>query len=176
MTVPRGSRTPHRPVAAADAWRPRRPEATVLYRTVAGHLADFLAAAEPADGRPGLPGFVRREFRAYLECGILARGFLRVRCGACREDVLVAFSCKGRGICPSCGGRRMADAAAHLVDRVLPPVAVRQWVLTLPFRLRFVLAFDRELCRAVRAVFLDTLLGALRRRARAQGVADGRGG
>jgi hypothetical protein len=70
----------------------------------------------------------------------------------------------------------MADAAAHLVDRVLPAVPVRQWVLTLPFRLRFVLAFDRELCRAVRAVFLDTVLGALRRRARRQGVRDGRGG
>lgn len=51
---------PAPPRPAADAWRPRRPEATVLYRTVSGHLADFLAAAEPADGRPGLPGFVRR--------------------------------------------------------------------------------------------------------------------
>ncbi|MBN1669736.1 MAG: transposase zinc-binding domain-containing protein [Kiritimatiellae bacterium] len=35
-------------------------------------------------------------------------------------------SCKGRGFCPSCGGRRMADTAAHLVERVLPHVAVRQ--------------------------------------------------
>ena len=42
-----------------------------------------------------------------------------------------------RGFCPSCGGRRMADTAAHLVDRVLPRVPVRQWVLTLPFCLRF---------------------------------------
>ena len=31
----------------------------------------------------------------------------------------------------------MADTAAHLVDRVLPLAPVRQWVLTLPFRLRF---------------------------------------
>jgi len=29
------------------------------------------------------------------------------------------------------GGRRMADTAAHLVDRVLPEVPVRQWVLLL---------------------------------------------
>jgi hypothetical protein len=27
----------------------------------------------------------------------------------------------------------MADRAAHLVDRVLPKVPVRQWVVSLPF-------------------------------------------
>ena len=32
----------------------------------------------------------------------------------------VAFSCKRRGLCPSCGARRMADTAAHLVEHVLP--------------------------------------------------------
>jgi hypothetical protein len=55
-------------------------------------------------------------------------------------------------------------------------VPVRQWVLTLPFDLRFAVAFDRALCRAVRAAFMDGVLGALRRRARRQGVADGRSG
>jgi hypothetical protein len=34
----------------------------------------------------------------------------------------------------------MADRAAHLVDRVFPPVPERQWVLTLPHRLRYRLA------------------------------------
>ena len=77
--------------------------------------------------------------------GIPAHGFLRVRCPACREERLVPFSCKGGGFCPSCGGRRMADTAAWLVDRVLPEVSVRQWVLTLPFALRYRLAFDAEL-------------------------------
>ena len=42
-----------------------------------------------------------------------------------------------RGFCPSCGGRRMADTAAHLVDRVLPEVPMRQWVLTLTYPLRY---------------------------------------
>jgi len=45
----------------------------------------------------------------------------------------------------SCGGRRMADTAAHLVDRVLPEVPVRQWVLSLPFALRYRLAYDAHL-------------------------------
>jgi hypothetical protein len=42
--------------------------------------------------------FVEREIRAYLDCGILANGFLRVHCDDCGCDHLVAFSCKGRGL------------------------------------------------------------------------------
>jgi hypothetical protein len=49
-------------------------------------------------------------------------------------------SCKGRAVCPSCGGRRMAGRAAHLVDHVLPAVPVRQWTLSLPYRIRYLLA------------------------------------
>jgi hypothetical protein len=71
-----------------------------------------------------VPRFVERELRGYLACWILAHGFVRVRCEACGHDRLVAFSCKGRGFCPSGGGRRMADTATHLVDRVLPEVPV----------------------------------------------------
>jgi hypothetical protein len=48
----------------------------------------------------------------------------------------VAFSCKGRGVCPSCNGRHMAQNAAHLADHVIPPVPVRQWVISVPKRLR----------------------------------------
>jgi len=40
------------------------------------------------------------------------------------------------------------EQAAHLVDHVLPPVPVRQWVL-LPYRLRYLLAWNHGLCRAV---------------------------
>ena len=84
-----------------------------------------LKAAAGAD----LPQFVKDEFDAFLECGVLAHGFLRLRCGDCGHDKLVAFSCKRRGFCPSCGARRMAQTAAHLVDHVIPHVPVRQWVL-----------------------------------------------
>jgi len=35
-----------------------------------------------------------------------------------RPRFLVAFSCKGRGVCPSCNTRRMAETAAHLVEQV----------------------------------------------------------
>ena len=60
-------------------------------------------------------------------------GFPRVRCGECGHDKLLAFSCKRRGFCPSCGARRMSLTAAHLVDRVIPHVPVRlRAPLTLP--------------------------------------------
>ena len=109
----------------------RRPEETTLYRLVQDHLGTFLAEVE-AGGVASLPQFVKNEFDAFLECGILAHGFLRVRCAECGHEKLVAFSCKRRGICPSCGARRMAETAAWLVDRVIPKVPVRQWVLSFP--------------------------------------------
>src|SRR5262249_49096892 len=63
----------------------------------------------------GLPAYVEREFYDYLQCGILAHGFLRLGCDTCKKELLVPFSCKRRGFCPSCAGRRMAQMAAHLV-------------------------------------------------------------
>jgi len=87
-----------------------------------------------------LPAYVERELRAYLECGVPAYGFLRVRCEDCGESRIVAFPCKARGFCPSCTGRRRADSAAHLTDEALPRVPVRQWVLSLPFEVRYRLA------------------------------------
>jgi len=70
----------------------------------------------------------------------------------------------------------MAERAAHLVDHVFPRVPVRQWVLSLPHRLRYRLAWDHTLCRAVVGRTMRAILGFLRRRAREAGVKDGRGG
>jgi hypothetical protein len=96
------------------------------------------------------------EEAGFERCGFLAGGFARFHCGECGLDRLVAFSCKGRALCPSCGGRRMAEPAAHLVDHVIPDVPVRQWVLSLPYRLRYRLAWDHDRCRRA-AVFLGAV-------------------
>jgi hypothetical protein len=48
------------------------------------------------------------------------------RCDACAAERLVAFSCKGRRVCPSCDARRMVEVAAHLTNHVLPPLPVHQ--------------------------------------------------
>jgi len=67
-----------------------------------------------------VPEQVEHEFRRYLDCGILARGFARAYCDACGHPFLIACSCQGRAVCPSCNTRRMVATAAHLTDHVLP--------------------------------------------------------
>ena len=119
-----------------------RPEQTLLYRIVEEYYPTF-AAHLAAQGRE-LPGYVQREFDDYLKCGRLEHGFLRVRCESCHAEHLVAFSCKRRGFCPSCGARRMAESAALLVDEVLHVQPMRQWVLSFPLQLRFLFASRPE--------------------------------
>ena len=148
----------------------------MLYQVVRDHFETFRAEAAHVYERDGLPRFIEEEFRGFLRCGRLAGGFARFYCASCRVDRLVPFSCKGRAVCSSCGGRRMAERAAHLVGQVFPEVPVRQWVLSLPHRLRYVLAWDHALCRAVAGVFVRAVLGSLRRRARQAGAEGGRGG
>ena len=46
------------------------------------------------------------------------------------------------GVCPSCNTRRMVETAAHLTDHVLPRLPVRQWVLSVPKRLRYFMQRD----------------------------------
>jgi hypothetical protein len=140
---PHGRARHSQPAAAAGVYAPRRPEETLLYQVVTEHLETFLDRSAECDR--SVPRFVEREFRRFLDCGILAHGFLRLCCDDCGCERLVPFSCKGRGFCPSCAGRRMADTAAHLVDRVFPRVPVRQWVLTVPWTLRCRMAFDAKL-------------------------------
>ncbi|WP_409981726.1 transposase zinc-binding domain-containing protein [Roseateles sp.] len=89
-----------------------------------------------------MPRFVKDEFDAFLECGILAHGFLRLRCGECGHDKLLACSCKRSGFCPPCGVRRMSQTAAHLVDHVIPHVPVRRWCC--PCRSRFACCWPRS--------------------------------
>ncbi|MBW2720219.1 MAG: transposase [Deltaproteobacteria bacterium] len=148
----------------------------MLHRVVREHLQTFLWDLDRHHEERGTPLFVKREFQRFVRCGVLAHGFARFRCTDCGTDRLVAFSCKGRGFCPSCGGRRMAERAAHLIDRVLPHVPVRQWVLSLPFELRYRLAWDHELCRAVLAVYARALLGFYRKRAKGPVHPEGRTG
>ncbi|WP_280155382.1 transposase zinc-binding domain-containing protein [Piscinibacter sp. XHJ-5] len=107
--APRVSRTMS-PGTTSVAGKPIRPEQTTLYRLVQQHAASFIAHTE-ASTRSELPRFIKVEFDAFLECGILAHGFLRLRCGECGHDKLLAFSCKRRGFCPIVRGPRAMSAA-----------------------------------------------------------------
>ena len=129
-----------------------RPEKTPLHRVISENVESWLAWREAAE-RP-VPGYVEEECRGYLECGLLCFGFARARCTGCGTGFVVAFSCKGRGVCPSCNGRHMAQTAAHLVDHVIPPVPVRQWVISVPKRLRGMLADRPRAVAALTKIFL----------------------
>ena len=87
------------------AYNPREPSNTILYQVIAEHLETFLATIDADPTTKGLPQHVKDEFYAYLQCGILAHGFLRLGCEGCSHEMLLAFSCKRRGFCPSCAGR-----------------------------------------------------------------------
>ena len=102
----------------APQYESHRPEQPLLYQLIEEYYPAF--EAQWATGGRVLPDYVRQEFDEYLKCGRLEHGFLRVQCDTCHAEHLVAFSCKRRGFCPSCGARRMAESAALLVDEVLP--------------------------------------------------------
>ena len=143
-------------------YNPRHPERTLLYQTVAEHYETWLelVSAGQFDGQGDHHSpkpYVRKAFAKYLECGIFAHGFARARCGDCGHDYFVAFSCKGRGVCPSCTTRRMVETAAHLTDHVFPRLAVRQWVLSVPKRLRYYMQRDGPVLNMVLRIFLRVI-------------------
>jgi ribosomal protein S27E len=131
-------KTPASPLSMDHRYRRHEPEKTALYPIIEQHLSTL--ADELTRHQAALPAFVIDEFRNYLRCGRLKYGFIRVKCDGCRHEHLVAFSCKRRGFCPSCGARRMIETSAHLVDHVIPDVPVRQWVLSFPWPLRLLFA------------------------------------
>ncbi|MBC8426284.1 transposase [bacterium] len=155
-------------------YKRREPEKTVLYAIVREHLETFLARPTLRGGLR-YPRFVEREFRRYLDCGLLCRGFSRLRCAECGFERLVAYSCKGR-LCPSCLARRTNDTAARLVDRLLPALPYRQWVLSFPFNLRFALARRPTLHGKLVGAFLGIVFAWQRHRGRRLGVDGGQTG
>jgi hypothetical protein len=155
-------------VATLDCslYHPRQPQATPLYRLVQAHYATVRDSWEERfEGRYGFwRGFTDKAVGAYLDCGILELGFARVRCGECHAEFLVAFSCRGRGLCPSCAAKRAAALAAFLRDRVLANVGHAQWVFSLPKMLRPYFLYHRELlgrlCRAAYQTARETIATA----------------
>ena len=129
----------------------RSPDKTPLYQIVRENYSQVFFEKEKRGLT--LPFHLEREFRKYLHCGIPLYGMARLQCPHCHKDKFVAFSCKGRTLCPSCTGRRMGDTAKHLVEEVIPEVATRQWVLSMPYVFRFTMASNQEFLRSALAIF-----------------------
>lgn len=97
-----------------------------------------------------MPARVRREVAAFLHCADVRRGFVEVSCDECHQSEVVAFRCKGRGFCPSCTNRRAVETGVRL-EALLPRVRHRQWTVSLPFSLRFLMLKRPRLLRALEA-------------------------
>jgi len=151
----------------ANRYRRRDPRRTAPYRLLVDHFETLQAVHadryERTHGR--LPSHIERLVWSYGECGILgAGGFARVRCADCHEEYLVPYSCKARYLCPSCHHRKALVWSEWLADEVLADVPHRQWVLTLPRRVRSFFLHDRSLLGELPRI-ASTLLHAFYRAA-----------
>ncbi len=140
-------------------YRPRDPRKTSLYGLL-DSLYDRVKGAweERFERSYGFwRGLVDEVVASYLACGLWQGGFARVRCRRCPEEFLVAFSCKERGVCPSCGAKRAAELAAFLQDEVVEQVGHAQWVFTIPKMLRVYFLHHRELLGALSLAAYETV-------------------
>ena len=142
-------------------YRARNPRETALYSIVNDHLNIFLCK------HPDIPIYAVKELNGFLRCGIFDYGFARFKCDSCPLEKMVAFSCKKRGFCPSCAGRRMSETSIKLTDHILPDLPYRQWVLTLPIALRYWLAKSSKLLTMIHKIFIDTVSDFYERRVEA---------
>jgi len=128
-------------------YKRRQSEASPLYQIVF-HSIDELQYVWESRFKHEY-GYLRDEvtktFNEYLNCGILAHGAARVYCDGCKHSLLVAFSCKRRGVCPSCGAKRAVKFAEHIHSEVIEDVPHRHTVFTIPKRLRGFFKYDRKL-------------------------------
>ena len=126
----------------------RRPEESALYRLVYYHREQLeYSWDEQFSERYGvLRDEVLNSFDRYLNCGILRHGCALACCEneQCAHSMLIAFSCKRRGICPSCQAKRAVLFAENLHENVLFSHPHRHLVFSLPKRLRIYFKFDRR--------------------------------
>lgn len=89
--------------------------------------------------------YVTDVFYKFMNCGDPKLGFARVKCKDCNYEYLLSFSCKRRYFCPSCHQRRVLEFGERLYEEVLKQVPHRQWVFSIPKRLRPYFMYDRKL-------------------------------
>jgi hypothetical protein len=130
-----------------DVYQPRNPIQSAYYQCVQDHFEQLEATwSERYKQRYGFwRPYVLNVVYRYLDCGDLHCGFTRVRCDQCGHEYLLAFSCKRRHFCPSCHQKRVMAFSERLVGQVLKKVPHRQWVFSIPKRLRIYFMFDRKL-------------------------------
>ena len=122
-----------------------------IQNTLKSHLHDFLEAAEN-----NIPSFCKKELEEALKCRSDDLGYTYLRCLRCQKTKKLYFSCKKRGFCYLCGIRRMNEKAEILLES-LPRLPYRQWVLTFPRKLRYLMAYNHDIERALHKIIIRTM-------------------
>jgi len=171
-------------MAMTATYTRRTPEQSIFYKAFKKQWPIIRAMCRAANDGHGLPVFIEKAADNYLKCGkgtginsffqnllipVPKHGFVYAKCDRCEESIAVALSCKQRGLCNSCDTRRGIAMSAHLVDEVIPHVKIRQWVITFPHDLRYLLAWKKDL----RSWVLAAVMRALERHYVAQALAKG---
>ena len=135
------------PCLPQGVYRSRNAQASPLYRLVEDHFDELERVWDERYEREH--GFWRRVFRCvveqFLDCGDLRCGFARLRCPACRKELLLPYRCRRRCFCPSCHQKRALLFAEPVDEEVLGDLPVRQYVVTIPKMLRLCFKYDRKL-------------------------------
>ena len=69
-----------RPRATPGVYRRHQPESTALYEVVRDNLETLFGAIDDGALAFRIPRHGREELLAYLDCGLLCRGFARLKC------------------------------------------------------------------------------------------------
>ena len=134
-------------ITRAEVYIPRSPRKNQYYRCVEAHFEElervweYQYQKQYGYWRP----YVLDVIYKYLDCGDLHQGFARVKCNDCHHEYLLPFSCKKRNFCPSCHQKRVIEFGEQLHEEVLEKVPHRQWVFSIPKRLRPYFMYDRKL-------------------------------
>ena len=125
-------------VAPTVPYQPRASHLSALHEILLDHHEKFESVYDERYSRrygPLRPQ-VGDAFRRFLDCGVLAHGFLRVRCRSCGHEMQVPWSCKRMTLCPGCGQRRCLEFGTYVDEAVLEAVPYRHVVFTMPRMLR----------------------------------------
>ena len=134
-------------VRANDVYQSRNPRASDYFNCTEAHFEELeMLWDDRYERRYGFwRPYVMEVIYRYLDCGDLRCGFARVKCNDCNHEYLLPFSCKRRHFCPSCHQKRVVEFGEQLCEKVLKCVPHRQWVFSIPKRLRIYFMFDRKL-------------------------------
>jgi len=130
-----------------NVYNPRQPRKSSYYRLIEAHYEELERVwEEKYQSKYGFwRPYVMNVIYRYLDCGDPHFGFARVKCEDCGNEYILPFSCKRRHFCPSCHQKRVVEFGEHLHDEVLQEVRHRQWVFSIPKRLRPYFMYDRKL-------------------------------